>query len=113
MQIDQGLLVQVAAFVFGGNATLLIALYWYVWKGDRGRIKVLEEKMSNAVTKHEVEIIVGKVQDRFREEHQGLYAKIESVHNEIRINRQEIREDISQLREALTTKYAGADRRRY
>ena len=112
MQIDEGLLVQAVAFVFGGNATLLIALYWYVWKGDRGRIKVLEEKMSTAVTKHEVEIIVGKVQDRFRDEHRGLFDKIETVHEEIKTNRQEIREDIKELREALTTKYAGADRRR-
>ena len=112
MQIDEGLLVKFFAYVFGGIATLLAALYWYIWKGDRRRLKVLEEQMSKSVTKHEVEIIVGRVQDRFREEHSELYKKIETVHDDIRTNKQEIREDIRDLREALTTKYAGADRRR-
>lgn len=112
MQIDEGILVKFFAWVFGGIATLLATLYWYIWKGDRRRLKSLEEKMAQAVTKHEVEVIVGKVQDRFREEHKDLFEKIESVHVEIRINKQEIREDIKELREALTTKYAGADRRR-
>lgn len=112
MQIDEGLIVKFFAWVFGGIATLLATLYWYIWKGDRRRLKVLEEQMSKAVTKPEVEIIVGKVQDRFREEHRGLFDKIESVHEEIRNNRSEIREDIRDLREALTSKYSGADRRR-
>lgn len=112
MQIDEGQLVKFFAYVFGGITTLLGTLYWYIWKGDRRRLKVLEEKMASAVTKHEVEIIVGKVQDRFREEHKGLAEKIESVHQEIKANRQDIREDIRDLREALTTKYTGADRRR-
>ena len=112
MQIDEGILVKFIAWISGGIATLLATLYWYIWKGDRRRLKSLEEKWMSAVTKHEVEIIVGKVQDRFRDEHKGLAEKIESVHEEIRANRQEIREDIRDLREALTTKYAGADRRR-
>lgn len=112
MQIEEGLVVKFFAWVFGGITTLLATLYWYIWKGDRRRLKALEEQMSKAVTKHEVEIIVGKVQDRFREEHKGLFEKIESVHEEIRINKQEIREDIRDLRDTLTTKYAGADRRR-
>lgn len=112
MQIDEGILVKFFAYVFGGIATLLGTLYWYIWKGDRRRLKALEEKWMTAVTKHEVESIVGKVQDRFREEHHGLFQKIESVHEEIRNNRQEIREDIRDLREALTSKYSGADRRR-
>lgn len=112
MQIDEGLLVKFFAYVFGGITTLLGTLYWYIWKGDRRRLKSLEEKMASAVTKHEVEIIVGKVQDRFREEHADLYKKIETVHEEVKLGRQEMREDIRDLREALTTKYAGADRRR-
>ena len=112
MQIDEGQLVKFLAWANGIIATVLGTLYWYIWKGDRRRLKVLEEKMASAVTKHEVEVIVGRVQDRFRDEHKGLAEKIESVHEEIRANRQEIREDIRDLREALTTKYAGADRRR-
>lgn len=112
MQIDEGILVKFFAWIFGGIATLLGTLYWYIWKGDRRRLKVLEEKMASAVTKPEVELIVAKVQERFRSDHQGLAEKIESVHEEIRTNRQEIREDIRDLREALTTKYNGADRRR-
>lgn len=112
MQIDEGILVKFFDYVFGGIATLLGTLYWYIWKGDRRRLKVLEEKMASAVTKHEVEVIVGKVQDRFRDEHKGLAEKIESVHQALIINKQEIREDIKELRDALTTKYAGADRRR-
>ena len=112
MQIDEGILVKFIAWISGGIATLLATLYWYIWKGDRRRLKVLEEKMASAVTKHEVEIIVGKVQDRFREEHGELYNKIETVHEEVRLGRKETREDIKELREALTSKYAGADRRR-
>lgn len=112
MQINEDQLIRFFAYVFGGITTLLGTLYWYIWKGDRRRLKTLEEKMASAVTKHEVEVIVGKVQDRFREEHNGLAEKIESVHAEIRSNKLEIREDIRDLREALTSKYSGADRRR-
>lgn len=112
MQLDDGLILKFFAWITGGIITILSGLAWYIWKGDRRRLKVVEEKMAQAVTKHEVEVIVGKVQDRFREEHKDLFEKIESVHVEIRINKQEIREDIKELREALTTKYAGADRRR-
>lgn len=111
MQIDEGLLVKFFAYVFTGITGLLASLYWYVWKGDRRRLKVLEDQMSKAVTEHQVEVIVGRVQDRFRDEHQGLFEKIETVHEEVMLGRQEMREDIRDLREALTSKYAGADRR--
>lgn len=112
MQVDEGLVVKFFAWIFGGTTTVLATLAWYIWKGDRRRLNVLEEKWMTAVTKHEVEMIVGKVQDRFREEHNVLFQKIESVHQEIMMNRQDIREDIRDLREALTSQYAGADRRR-
>lgn len=110
MQID-GILVKFFAWVFGIVAALLGTLYWYIWRGDRRRLTALEEQMSKAVTKPEVEFIVSKIQERFHAEHKGLFDKIETVHDEVRLGRQEMREDIRDLREALTSKYAGSDRR--
>ena len=112
MQLDDSLILKSLAYIFGGIATLIAVLSGFILKGYKRRLETVEEKMGQAVTKHEVEMIVDKVQDRFREEHKGLFDKIESVHKEIRTNKQEIREDIRELREALTTKYAGPNRRR-
>lgn len=109
MQIDEGLLVKFFAWIFGAITAMLTTLYWYIWKGDRRRLKVLEE---NSVDRVELHAIVADVKREFKGDHDGLHSQIESVREEIKTNRYEIREDIRDLREALTTKYAGSDRRR-
>lgn len=112
MQIDDSMLLKFFTYIFGIVTSALGVIYFYIWKGDRVRIKVLEEKMGHVVTKPEIETIVSKVEDRFQSEHKGLSEKIESVHEEIKRNRQEIREDISYIRAILTPGYNGVDRRR-
>ena len=91
MQIEDGLLVKFLAWVFAGITGLLATLYWYIWRGDRRRLKTLEEKMAHAITKPEVDAIVNRVESNFRDEHQNIINAINRSHNELRQDIRDIR----------------------
>ena len=123
MQIDEGLLVKFFSYVFGGFTTLLGTLYWYIWKGDRRRLKVLEEKMASAVTLPQVNEIVDRVETHFREEHKGLDVRmqraedrlsvaIKNSHDSLQASIEPLQDSIQAIHNALTKPYRGADRRR-
>ena len=62
---------------------LFTALYWYIWRGDRERIRILEENVSRAITKPEVEHIVQRVEDSFRAEHLQIISQLVALRGEI------------------------------
>ena len=62
---------------------LLSALYWYIWRGDRERIRNLETRMENVITKTEVERIAERMQQSFRIEHRQVIEEIRDLRGEI------------------------------
>ena len=62
---------------------LFTALYWYIWRGDRERIRVLEASVAKAITKPEVEHIVERVENSFRTEHQQILNELVALRGEI------------------------------
>ena len=99
----------------GALGAALTALYMYIWRGDRARIKVLEDKMSQAVTMPQVETIVAKVEKEFKEDHIGLNARLTHVEDglrkEIRETHDSLQLSINGIYTILTRPYSGKDRR--
>ncbi len=80
------------------------SLSYFILRGDRRRLSAVEEKVANAITKTEVMVIVKDVEGRVRIDH-------ERIVNELRNIKDDLREDIQELRRALTSQYQGPDRR--
>ena len=62
---------------------LFTALYWYIWRGDRERIRILEAKMGSVITKPEVEHIVDRVEQSFKAEHRQIIDELRELRGEI------------------------------
>ena len=58
---------------------LFTALYWYIWRGDRERIRNLETRMENMYTKPEVE----QIAERMQHEHRQLMKELRDLRREI------------------------------
>lgn len=119
MQIDDG---RILGWLWDGLAALagLVGiLLMLIWRGDRGRLKKVEEglpqdaknrlsnlevKMSQAVSLTQVETIVHRVEDEFKEEHNAILKAIREDHAETR-------EYIRDMFDARDGKWNGRDRR--
>ena len=79
MQIsDRDIIVWLLSIV-GVIGALLTALYWYIWRGDRERIRNLETRMENVYTKPEVEQVVARMQ----QEHRQIIVELRDLRGEI------------------------------
>ena len=83
MQISDRDIIDWLLGIGAAVGALFTALYWYIWRGDRERIRILEESVSKAITKPEVEHIVQRVEDSFRSEHQQIISQLVSLRGEI------------------------------
>ena len=63
--------------------TLLTGLYWYIWRGDRDRIKNLEVKMQSLMSKPDVERIVDRMEESFKAEHRQILDELRDLRGEI------------------------------
>ena len=119
MQIDE---VKIVVWLWGGMVALfgiVGVLLLFIWRGDRTRLKTVEEglphdakarlsnleaKMSQAVSLIQVENIVHRVEDEFKEEHKVILKAISDGHSETR----DYIKDMFLAREA---RWNGRDRR--
>lgn len=87
----------------------LVAVLWYLYRGDRRRIQDLEAAVAQAITKSEVENIVNRVEAEFKDEHK-------SIINEVRGSNQELRDELRELRREIISvirqPWNGFDRRK-
>ena len=84
MQIDDG---RVLGWLWDGLVVLagaVAALALLILRGYRNRLETVEEKMAQAITKPEVETIVHRVEDEFKEEHNTILKAISEGHAETR-----------------------------
>ncbi len=120
MQINDDTLFQYvirfAGWVAALVSTSFLGLAWYIWRGDRERIRQLEIKVNSAITKPEVETIVKRVEDHFHGEHKSILLALDRRHDELGKRHNELREDIGQLRDVVmraisSSRWDGRDRR--
>lgn len=104
MQINEDTLIRGMWWVIVTISGAFLTLLGYFWKGDRKRLKTLEEQVSQAITKEEVDVIVADVKREFRQEHQSIITQIDRRHDELR-------EDIRDLRNMLSKPWNGQDKR--
>lgn len=69
------------------------------------RLKTVEEQVSHAITKTEVEDIVASVKSEFKQEHRDIIHIIDRRH-------EEIREDIREIRDLIVRPWSGPERRK-
>ena len=62
---------------------LLTALYWYIWRGDRERIRNLETRMENILTKTEVEHRVDKMGESLKANQRQIMEELRDLRGEI------------------------------
>lgn len=108
MQINDDTIVQyfikIAGWIAAFISTSFLGLAWYIWRGDRERIRQLEIKVNNAITKPEVDQIVDRIEMEFHAEHKSIVNIIDRRH-------EELREDIRDLRNVITGGWDGRNRR--
>ena len=83
MQISEKDVIDWLLGIVGVIGALFTALYWYIWRGDRERIHNLETRMENIITKPEVEHIVDRVQQSFKNEHRQIIEELRDLRGEI------------------------------
>ena len=83
MQISDRDVIDWLLGIGGGIGALFTALYWYIWRGDRERIKNLETRMESLITKPEVENIVERMQQSFKSEHRQIIEELRDLRGEI------------------------------
>lgn len=99
---------------------VVTSLLIFIWRGDRARLKTVEEglphdaknrltnlevKMLHAVSLVQVETIVKRVEEEFKEEHNVILKAISDGHSDTR-------EYIKDMFDAREGKWNGRDRRR-
>lgn len=62
---------------------LFTALYWYIWRGDRERIRNLETRMENILTKTEVEHRVDKMGESLKVNQRQIMEELRDLRGEI------------------------------
>ena len=79
MQISEKDVIVWLLSIVGVIGALFTALYWYIWRGDRERIRNLETRMENVYTKPEVEHIA----ERMQHEHRQIIEELRDLRGEI------------------------------
>ena len=83
MQISEKDVIDWLLGIGAATGALLAALYWYIWRGDRERIRKLEMRMESLITKPEVEKIVERMQQSFKSEHRQIIEELRDLRGEI------------------------------
>ena len=83
MQISEKDVIDWLLGIAAAIGTLLTALYWYIWRGDRDRIKTLEVKMETLISKPEVELRFDKMQQSFKSEQGQIIEELKELRREI------------------------------
>ena len=83
MQISDKDIIDWLLRIGGVIGALFTALYWYIWRGDRERIRNLETRMENVITKSEVEHIAERMQQSFKSEHRQIIEELRDLRGEI------------------------------
>ena len=83
MQISDRDIIDWLLGIGAAVSALFTALYWYIWRSDRERISSLETRMANVITKLEVEHIVDRVENSFRDEHRQIIDELRDLRGEI------------------------------
>ena len=106
MQIDDG---RIVGWLWDGFVVLVgsvTAMALFILRGYRNRLVKVEEKMANAVSLTQVETIVHRVEDEFKEEHNTILKAISEGHAETRSY-------IRDMFEAREGKWNGRNRRKH
>lgn len=116
MQITDNAIIDWLVWVVGTAVSGFIAVLTYVWRGDRKRLREMEEKMAHAITKPEVDVIVSDVKREFRTDHKGLEGRMdrieETLRNEIHESHDSLQNGIDKVVNILLTRNDNARRRR-
>ncbi len=85
----------------------VITLLGIIWRADRRKLKAMEERLNQTISRPEVLEIVERVEENFHKEHQNIIKIISDGHKELR-------EDIRDLRAVVTGNghWNGLDRRK-
>ena len=83
MQISEKDVIEWLLGIGAAMGALFTALYWYIWRGDRERIRNLETRMESIITKPEVEHIVERVQQSFKNEHRQIIEELRDLRGDI------------------------------
>ena len=79
MQITEKDVIDWLLGIGAAMGALFTALYWYIWRGDRERIRNLETRMENLITKSDAEYIV----ESFKDEHRQIIEELRDLRGEI------------------------------
>ena len=112
MQIEDGSIVRFLSAVLGVVATALTGLYWYIWRGDRVRLKTLEEKMSNVVTMPQVEHVADNLEKKFKDDHSMIIHGQRAIMTIIDNKQEEMKDYIRDMFDAREKMWNGRDRRK-
>ena len=112
MQISERDIIDWLLGVGAAVGALFMALYWYIWKGDRERLEKLEAahtkleaRVANSVTKPEAEHLFEKAKETYHAEHGQILDQTATLRGELASLRGEL---ISILRQP----WRGNERRR-
>ena len=90
MQISDRDIIDWLLGITAALGAIFIALYWYIWKGDRSRLKALEEAHTKlealvalSVTKPEAEHLFEKAKETYQTEHSDILGEIVSLREDI------------------------------
>ena len=97
MQIDDGRLLGWLWDGLAALAGLVGILLMFIWRGDRARLKIVEEKVAHAITKPEVDVIVRDVKDEFKDDHKTIIQQVRSSNDELRTELRDLRREIIQV----------------
>ena len=112
MQISERDVIDWLLGIGASVGALFTALYWYIWRGDRERINLLEKahsalevRVANSVTKPEAEHLFELAKETYHAEHGQILEQTSSLRGELASLRGEL---ISILKQP----WRGEERRR-
>ena len=127
MQIEETWIIKWLWEIIAGLSVSITALLLFVWRGDRARLKAvednapqdakarlktLEDKMQQAVTLPQVEHIVERVEKHFKEDHSNLFHGQERILTIVGEGQKELKEYIKDMFDAREGHWNGRDRRK-
>ena len=83
MQISEKDIIVWLLSIVGVIGALFTALYWYIWRGDRERIKNLETRMESLISKPEVERMVDKMGESLKVGQGQIIVELRDLRGEI------------------------------
>lgn len=111
IQINENVIVDWSIKIFAAITSGFAAFAWYIWRGDRRRLRLVEERLAHAVFKDDLEVKAKEIEARVAVEHQRIYDKVSEavdilVANQNRSNDQ-LRDDLNACNRAVMDQING------